>query len=189
MDPYSILEVEQTADEKTIKKAFRRKAVLLHPDTNPNQSEAEAQAFKDLVLAYEVLSDPQKRADYDNGDLNLSDHDFTIRPEEIGLEDLLTTLFQPREGAKKDDLFDFSALFPNRRRKKKPSPAYQGKRVKARIPAVAAENGATISINIANLGLGEDSVKVKVPADTKHGQLLRIKVNRVEVIIEILIED
>jgi molecular chaperone DnaJ len=62
-DYYEILDVARTADATEIKKAFRRKAKELHPDTNKNP-EAESQ-FKELGEAYAALSDPQKRQIYD----------------------------------------------------------------------------------------------------------------------------
>ncbi|KAM0196577.1 hypothetical protein ACHAPI_005752 [Fusarium lateritium] len=66
-DYYKIVGVEKTATGDEIKKAYRKMAVKLHPDKNPGDSHAE-EKFKDLQEAYETLSDPQKRAAYDNGD-------------------------------------------------------------------------------------------------------------------------
>ncbi len=63
-DYYAVLGVEHNADEAVIKKAFRRKAMQYHPDRNPGNAEAEHK-FKELQQAYEVLSDPKKRAQYD----------------------------------------------------------------------------------------------------------------------------
>src|SRR5690606_19561501 len=64
IDYYEALGVERTADEKTLKSAFRKLAMQYHPDRNPNDPEAERK-FKEIGEAYETLKDPQKRAAYD----------------------------------------------------------------------------------------------------------------------------
>ncbi|MCX8145886.1 MAG: molecular chaperone DnaJ [Azovibrio sp.] len=63
-DFYEILGVNRDASEDEIKKAYRKLAMKYHPDRNPDSKEAE-EKFKEAKEAYEVLSDPQKRAAYD----------------------------------------------------------------------------------------------------------------------------
>lgn len=63
-DYYEVLGVEKGADEKEIKKAYRRLAMKYHPDRNPDDSEADAK-FKEATEAYEILADAEKRAAYD----------------------------------------------------------------------------------------------------------------------------
>src|SRR5881275_1275847 len=63
-DYYEVLGVPRGADDGTIKKAFRRLARELHPDVNKHDPRAE-EKFKEAAEAYEVLSDPDKRAKYD----------------------------------------------------------------------------------------------------------------------------
>ncbi|MBQ5440479.1 MAG: molecular chaperone DnaJ [Clostridia bacterium] len=63
-DYYEVLGVEKGASEDDIKKAFRKKAKLYHPDLHPNDKEAEKN-FKEVNEAYEVLSDKDKKARYD----------------------------------------------------------------------------------------------------------------------------
>lgn len=63
-DYYKILEVEKNASEDQIKKSYRKKAMKYHPDKNPDDKEAENK-FKEVAEAYEVLSDPSKRQEYD----------------------------------------------------------------------------------------------------------------------------
>lgn len=65
VDYYKVLQVDKDAKDDDLKKAYRKLAMKWHPDKNPNnKKEAEAK-FKQISEAYEVLSDPQKRAIYD----------------------------------------------------------------------------------------------------------------------------
>lgn len=64
LDYYAVLGVDRTADERTIKAAYRKLAMELHPDRNPGNRECESR-FKAVNEAYSCLSDPQKRAAYD----------------------------------------------------------------------------------------------------------------------------
>lgn len=63
-DYYEVLGVDKSASAEEIKKAYRKKAIQYHPDRNPGDKEAEDK-FKEAAEAYEVLSNPQKRARYD----------------------------------------------------------------------------------------------------------------------------
>lgn len=70
-DYYKILGVPRTASQDEIKKAYRKRALLHHPDRHSNSSDGEKKdqecKFKELGEAYNILSDPKKRARYDNG--------------------------------------------------------------------------------------------------------------------------
>lgn len=72
-DHYKVLGVSPTADETTIKKAYRDIAKKNHPDMNPNDKEAERK-FKEASIAYAVLSDPEKRKQYDLSRTNTFGH-------------------------------------------------------------------------------------------------------------------
>lgn len=63
-DYYEILGITKSANEAEIKKAYRKKAIEFHPDKNPGDAKAE-ENFKIAAEAYEILSDPQKKAQYD----------------------------------------------------------------------------------------------------------------------------
>ena len=63
-DYYEVLGVDKSADDATLKKAYRKLAKKYHPDVNPGDKEAEAK-FKEATEAYTILSDPEKRKQYD----------------------------------------------------------------------------------------------------------------------------
>ncbi|MGN0140588.1 MAG: DnaJ C-terminal domain-containing protein [Roseburia sp.] len=63
-DYYEVLGITRNADEKEIKRAYRKLAKKYHPDTNPGDKQAE-QKFKEITEAYNVLSDPEKKKLYD----------------------------------------------------------------------------------------------------------------------------
>ncbi|KAF6067062.1 DnaJ domain family protein [Candida albicans] len=79
---YELLEVSSTATDTELKKAYRKKALLLHPDKNPDNVEEANHKFSLVRAAYEVLSDPQERAWYDNHKQSiLNDEDEIIEGE------------------------------------------------------------------------------------------------------------
>lgn len=68
-DPYAVLGIGKTVSEKEVKAAFRKLAKAYHPDQNPDDPKAQAK-FAEVTNAYELLSDKQKRAQFDRGEIN-----------------------------------------------------------------------------------------------------------------------
>lgn len=88
-DYYAVLGVPRDASADDVKKAFRRLARETHPDANPGDAEAEAR-FREIAEAYEVLSDPQRRARYDRGEVFGAQDLFS---QFGGLDDILQQFF------------------------------------------------------------------------------------------------
>jgi DnaJ-class molecular chaperone len=70
-DPYETLGVKKDASQTDIQKAYRRLAKKLHPDLNPGNKQAE-EKFKEISAANDLLSDPEKRARFDRGEIDAS---------------------------------------------------------------------------------------------------------------------
>jgi len=116
-DLYDILGVSKGANDQEIKKAYRRLALQFHPDKNKGNKEAEAK-FKEINQAYEVLSDKQKRAQYDqfgsagggaqgfggwdgaggSQGFNSSNFDFSQFNDMGGFSDIFETFFGQQTG-------------------------------------------------------------------------------------------
>src|SRR5580692_858270 len=94
-DYYEILEVTRTSKVEEIKTAYRKCAHKFHPDKNPGDKEAEFK-FKECAEAYEVLSDADKRARYDQhghaGLRGAAMHDYS-NMDAHSVEDLFSAIF------------------------------------------------------------------------------------------------
>lgn len=172
-DFYEVLGVSKSASDDEIKKAYRKLAIKYHPDKNPGDKEAEAK-FKEVSEAYEVLSDKQKRARYDqfghagvggnsgnpfSGGNPFSSYDFSSQGFNFnfggggGLDDILNSFFGGGFGG-------------------------------ARRPARGADAEARVSISFHDAVFGTTvevndaagkSLKVKIPAGIDDGMRIRIK--------------
>jgi DnaJ-class molecular chaperone len=171
-DPYQILGVARDADQDTIKKAFRKLAKKLHPDLNPGNKKVE-QEFKEVNAAYDLLSDPQKRARFDRGEIDASGAE---RPErsfyrayaegggnakyreaefgEFSAEDILSELF-------------------GRGRRNRQAARMRGEDVTYTLAVsfVDAANGAKKRVTLAD----GKTLDVTIPPGTEPGQTLRLK--------------
>src|SRR3954469_15381471 len=77
-DPYEILGLDRAADEAAIKAAYRKLAKRHHPDLHPGDKKA-AERFQELNNANDLLSDPERRARFDRGEIDAEGHEVPPR--------------------------------------------------------------------------------------------------------------
>jgi molecular chaperone DnaJ len=93
VDYYEVLEIERNAGHDEIKRSYKRLAFEYHPDRNPGNIQAE-EKFKEINEAYQVLSDPDKRARYDSFGHISSDGLFSDQGFDGGFNDIFGNLFE-----------------------------------------------------------------------------------------------
>ena len=91
-DYYDLLGVDRNASQDDIKKAYRKLAIKYHPDKNPGDKSAE-EKFKEINEAYSVLSDPQKRQNYDNFGKEGAKHNGGFNTGDFNAEDIFNSVF------------------------------------------------------------------------------------------------
>jgi molecular chaperone DnaJ len=177
-DLYEVLGVPKGASDEEIKKAYRKLARRYHPDRNPDDAEAE-ERFKQVQGAYDTLSDPEKREQYDAGGGMFSGfgeggrQPFTAGPAGQGgfvdLGDLLSSMFgrggggprgfppQPGRDLETEVPLSFRQALDGTQ---VTVPGPEGKRYKAKIPA-GVRNGARIRL----AGKGEPGHEGGPPGD------------------------
>lgn len=166
-DYYSTLGVERNADAATIKKAYRKLAQKFHPDKNPGDKQAEEQ-FKLLTEAYAVLSDPEKKRQYDQfGDSGFHQR-FT--QEDIFRNVNMGDIFGNFGG---EDLF--SQLFGGRPRSHTRRPPARGQdySMQISIPFRLAVQGGERRIDYRSDDKVEQ-IKVRIPPGIEQGAKLRV---------------
>src|SRR5436309_3531348 len=108
--PYEVLGVKRDASAAEIRKAYRKLAKELHPDLNPGKPEAEAR-FKTVTAAYDILSDADKRARYDRGEIDETGAErlhYSYRPHAEGAQGWK---YQPQGEMDAGDLDDILSMF------------------------------------------------------------------------------
>ncbi len=166
-DPYQILGLRRTATADEIKRTYRRLAKKLHPDINPDKR--VEQQFREATQAYELLSDPAKRARFDRGEIDASgaERGFgytrrdpggrrTARPDdEVFVEDIISDLFRSRRGGARGAAAsrggDASFMLP--------------------VPFLEAVLGAKKRVTLAE----GKTLDVTIPIGIESGQTLRLK--------------
>jgi DnaJ-class molecular chaperone len=176
-DPYEVLGVQKTDSDAAIRAAYRKLAKRHHPDLNPGKPEA-AERFKEINAANDILSDTEKRARYDRGEIDAAGNE--VPPERPFYRD-----YSDAPGSEKyygnvapEDLESiFAQAFAGRRAA---SGAAGGRRFSARgsdahytltVGFLDAANGTTRRITLPE----GRTLDVRIPAGVRDGHLLRLK--------------
>lgn len=175
-DYYKILGINKNATEKEIKSAFRKQAKQWHPDANQSNPNAEAK-FKEVNEAYEVLSDPDKRATYDRfGTAN--PQDFAGRPGAGGY----TTYTQGGDDSPFADILEqvFGGFGRNQRTGRTGAQQQPPFGDMGRSPGQDIEQSVKISLREAYSGgtrivtKGDRRLKVNIPVGATDGTRIRL---------------
>lgn len=172
-DPYSVLGVKKDASQDDIQKAYRKLAKKLHPDLNPGNKQAEEQ-FKAVSAAYDLLSDPEKRARFDRGEIDASGQE---RPRHRYYRDFAGGAADDHPYATAEGFSDFtdegdlfSSLFG--RAGGRFNLKMRGQDVHYRLPVefLEAVNGTTRRVTLSD----GSTIDVTIPPGARDGQLLRL---------------
>ncbi len=174
--PYQVLGVKPDAGADEIRKVYRKLAKQFHPDLNPGKPEAEAR-FKAISAAYDLLSDPEKRARYDRGEIDESGAERPPRYSYRGYaEGPGGGKYQPEGEVDLGDLEDLFAAFGSaERRRRGGSESFRARGIDRHftltVDFVEAATGAK-----KRLALSPDEwLDVTIPAGLEDGQVLRLR--------------
>lgn len=178
-DPYEILGVKRDATQSAIRAAYRKLAKKLHPDLNPGDKKAE-EKFKDVAMAYDLLSDADKRARFDRGEIDASGAE---RAQQRYYRDFQDAESAPHAysggGAGHADFGDISDLFGDLFSRRSARGASGGSfgmrgadaRYHLAVDFLDAVNGATKRITLPDGA----TLDVAIPPGTEDGQILRLR--------------
>jgi len=183
-DPYAILGVKRDASAEEVRTAYRKLAKKHHPDLNPGNKEAEAR-FKTISAANELLSDPEKRARFDRGEIDASGQE---RPDHAAYrryaEGAQGAKYHQESGISEDELGDiFADLFRQQAAQNRGPGGARTFRMRGADRAFAltvdfleAARGAKKRLNFgAPDSSGGETLDVTIPAGFADGQILRLK--------------
>ncbi len=169
-DPYKTLGVKKEASAEQIRSAYRKLAKKYHPDLNPGNKEAE-EKFKTISGAYDLLSDADKRARYDRGEIDATGAEKAAGPSwrqyaETGAGERYAYSTGGMGGADFEDLF--ANIFNQRPRGPAKGPDHH---YSLEVSFLDAVGGATRRITLPDGG----TLDVKIPPGTEEGDILRLR--------------
>ncbi len=176
-DPYEVLGVARTATPEEIRKAYRQLAKKLHPDLNPGDKHAEEQ-FKEVSVANDLLSDPDKRRRYDAGEIDASGAE-KAPPQGRYYREYAGAAGHPYESpGGYADFAEGDDLFAELLRRSHEQAREQARRApgadlhyELNVSFLDAVNGATRTITLPHGG----ALDVAIPAGVEDGQILRLR--------------
>lgn len=182
-DPYQVLGIAKSASEKDIKSAYRKLAKAHHPDQNPDDPKAQSR-FAEISSAYELLSDKEKRGQFDRGEI-----DANGVPKHPGFD-----FNAQRGGARAQGGFtaeDILKEFMGGQARRGPQPGAQGwdpfggaSRGPTQQSIRGADTAASVRVSLEQINAGESisvrmpggkTLAIKLPADLEDGQQIRLK--------------
>jgi DnaJ-class molecular chaperone len=176
-DPYKVLGLSRDATQEDIRSAYRKLARQHHPDLNPGNTTSEEQ-FKKASAANELLSDPIMRGKFDRGEIDASGQEKASGPSYRDYADQGTGQRYSRAGPQAsewdpEDLNDiFGSMFGGGGRQRSNMPLRgRDENYTLTTEFLDAVNGATRHLTLPD----GRNLKVKIPAGTKEGQILRLR--------------
>ena len=174
-DPYEILGIQRTADESAIRAAYRKLAKKHHPDVNPGQPNAAAK-FGEISAAHELLSDKDKRARFDRGEIDDAGHD--VPPRRPYYRDTPgQDRYEPAGGFSQEDLEAFFARqFGQAGRRSDWGASGQPRsgrdmQYSLTVSFVDAASGTTRRLELPD----GKTLDVRIPPGTEDGHVLRLR--------------
>ena len=178
-DPYETLGVKRDASADAIRSAYRKLAKTHHPDLNPGDAAAEAK-FKQISAAHQLLSDPEKRARFDRGEIDADGNEAPPRPRYRDYAQ--ASAGQRYNGGRADQSGnwssdDFESMFGSMfndpggpRRRQGPMRGADAQYTLA-VGFLDAVNGATTRLTLPEGG----TLDVRIPPGTDDGTILRLR--------------